>query len=61
MTAIWYLNEGISVNEDLCRFIINDFPNAYDASRWSVSSYGLRTDAPTNVFMRAPGCYSERY
>ncbi|XP_072940941.1 xanthine dehydrogenase-like [Epargyreus clarus] len=55
LDAAWYINDGLSLNENECDFVVGNFPNCYDLTRWKVQTYSVVTDAPTNCFMRAPG------
>ena len=55
MDAVFYLNDGISRNENENPYATESLRNCYDSRRWKCDSYGVITDTPSNVFMRAPG------
>lgn len=55
MDGVFYVNDGISSNENENPYATSSLENCYDSRRWKVDSFGVITDTPTNAFMRAPG------
>lgn len=55
MDAVFYMNDGHSINENENSYSTDSLRNCYDFRRWKVDSFATLTDAPCNVFMRAPG------
>lgn len=55
MDGVFYVNDGISSNENENAYATVSLQNCYDSRRWKVDSFGVITDTPTNAFMRAPG------
>ncbi|XP_063547084.1 xanthine dehydrogenase-like [Cydia strobilella] len=55
MEATFYINDGMSSNENENSYATKSLKNCYNPDRWKVASFGVITDAPTNCFMRAPG------
>ncbi|KAJ8736260.1 hypothetical protein PYW08_006916 [Mythimna loreyi] len=55
MDAVFYVNDGISRNENENLYVTTGLQNCYDSRRWKCDNFGVITDAPSNVFMRAPG------
>ncbi|XP_063543961.1 xanthine dehydrogenase-like [Cydia strobilella] len=55
LDGTFYVNDGMSRNENENSYVTDSMKNCYNPDRWKVDSFGAITDAPTNCFMRAPG------
>ncbi|XP_052742235.1 uncharacterized protein LOC112057841 isoform X2 [Bicyclus anynana] len=58
---VQYLNasitedNGFSHNENILDFVTGGFPSCYNTENFSLKTYGVLTDLPSNTFARAPG------
>ncbi|XP_064073152.1 xanthine dehydrogenase/oxidase-like [Vanessa tameamea] len=58
---IQYLNasltedDGFSHNENVLSYVVSSFANCYNADYFTVKSFAVTTDLPSNTFARAPG------
>ncbi|XP_046967939.1 xanthine dehydrogenase/oxidase-like [Vanessa cardui] len=58
---IQYLNasltedDGFSHNENVLSYVVSSFANCYNTDYFSVKSFAVTTDLPSNTFARAPG------
>lgn len=55
MNASIYQDDGHVPNDSAIGGTIQHVVNTYDASRWKITGYGVKTDNPSHTWCRAPG------
>ncbi|XP_026330716.1 indole-3-acetaldehyde oxidase-like isoform X3 [Hyposmocoma kahamanoa] len=53
----YYADNGYVVNEPLIGFAGPAIRSCYDSRRWSIKTFNVTTDTPSNSFCRAPGTF----
>ena len=53
-----YSDNGFSINEPFNLFIVDEYYNCYNNSRWNFRGFNVVTDTAKNTFCRSPGMLS---